>query len=75
VKSCAFCFQPVDQDDTDNYHEVASWVNGPKLDGPKLRQQTGAVAHKSCVDKLVQGQAPDQEGLFDELPADGPRSL
>jgi hypothetical protein len=40
-------------------------VNGPKLDGPKLREQTGKLAHKSCIDLLVAGQAPDQERLFD----------
>jgi hypothetical protein len=61
---CYFCNKEVDQDDEDNYREVSSWVNGPKLDGPKLRSQTGNVAHKDCVDKLVHGQAPDQEGLF-----------
>ncbi len=65
MKTCAFCFNKVDQDDEENYREVVSWVNGPKLDGPKLRRQTGSMAHKVCVDKLVQGQAPDQEGLFE----------
>jgi hypothetical protein len=66
VKRCAFCFKDVNQDDEENYHEVVSWVNGPKLDGPKLRAQTGSMAHKSCIDKLVHGQAPDQEGLFSD---------
>jgi hypothetical protein len=68
MRQCAFdCGQPVDTDDEDNYVEVTSWVNGPKLDGPKLRQQTGRVAHKTCVDKVVHGQAPDQPDLFDEV--------
>lgn len=77
MKACSFCFKLTDQDDPETYHEVTSWVNGPKLDGPKLRQQTGSIACKSCIDKLVVGQAPDQEGLFsdDELRTEGSESL
>lgn len=63
---CAFCFDPVNTEDEENYREVSSWVNGPKLDGPKLREQTGRVAHKLCVEHLVAGQAPDQPELFDD---------
>jgi hypothetical protein len=49
--------------DENNYVEVGSWVNGPKLDGPKLRVQTGRVAHKSCIDATIAGQAVDQPEL------------
>lgn len=65
MADCAFCVRPVDLDDDETYHEVKSWVNGPKLDGPKLREQTGLVAHKACIDKVIAGQAADQPDLFD----------
>lgn len=65
---CAFCFQPVADDDPNQYRQVSSWVHGPKLDGPKLREQTGAVAHGHCVENLVHGQAADQPELFEEEP-------
>lgn len=71
IHRCWFCHKPVDKDNEETYREVTSWVNGPKLDGPKLRTHTGALAHKSCIDNLVAGQAPDQEGLFDDLGTDG----
>lgn len=64
--NCFFCDEPANLDDDQTYREVLSWVNGPKLDGPKLREQTGRVAHKDCVDKIVKGQHPSQEGIFDE---------
>ena len=67
TRICKFCFERVNIDDPETYHEVKSWVNGPKLDGPKLREQTGRYAHKSCIDLLVAGQAPDQERLFDPI--------
>lgn len=67
---CAFCFQPVDPESQDTYRQVTSWVHGPKLDGPKLREQTGALAHGDCVRKQVAGQAPDQPELFEDLRGD-----
>lgn len=68
MRECAFCPEQVDTDDEANYVEVTSWVNGPKLDGPKLRQQTGRVAHQRCIDNMVHGQAPDQPDLFHDEP-------
>ncbi len=65
MKPCWFCLKLADETDPDTYKQVASWVNGPKLDGPVMREQTGLVAHKKCVDNLVHGQAPDQPELFD----------
>lgn len=61
---CFFCEIHVDLDNDENYREVMSWVNGPKLDGPVLRQQSGRVAHKKCIDNIVAGQAADQPELF-----------
>lgn len=66
TQSCYFCGQQVAIDSEETYREVRSWVNGPKLDGPKLREQTGNMAHKHCVDNLVAGQAVDQDTLLDE---------
>lgn len=65
MATCAFCPVVVDEENSENYREVSSWVNGPKLDGPKLRDQTGRVAHKHCVENITLGQAPDQPELFD----------
>lgn len=62
---CAFCGRPVEEGREDEvYREVKSWVTGPKLDHPVMREQTGRVAHASCIRKLKEGQAPDQEELL-----------
>lgn len=66
MATCVFCPEPLDLDDESNYREVKSWVTGPKLDGPVLREQTGYVAHKKCIEALMHGQAPDQPVLFEE---------
>lgn len=63
---CFFCKKDVDLDDEETFREVKSWVNGPKLDGPVLREQTGAVAHPNCIELILHGQSPDQPFLFDE---------
>jgi hypothetical protein len=63
---CHFCKKDVDLDDEELFRQVTSWVNGPKLDGPVLREQTGAFAHHYCIEMLIHGQAPDQEGLFSD---------
>lgn len=64
---CPMCFErltPEVKDDPDAiYHEVVSWVTGPKLQSPVLRSQTGRIAHKTCIDKLLNGQSPDQEAI------------
>lgn len=69
MKDCDFCENPVNTDDSDNYVQVSSWVNGPKLDGPKLRMQTGKVAHKQCIRMQEAGQAVDQPDIFSSDPA------
>lgn len=64
---CNFCFNNIDPDDEDTFKQVTSWVSGPKLDGPKMREQTGRLAHKSCIDLLSKGQDPlEQPRLFEE---------
>ena len=60
---CGKCGLDIDPSDETNYHEVTSWVSGPKLDGPVLREQTGWLAHKKCIENLIAGQAPDQPEL------------
>lgn len=70
MNACSFCEQPVDIENENTYREVSSWVNGPKLDGPKLREQTGRFAHPHCVENLVAGQSVDQPELFDEVNID-----
>jgi hypothetical protein len=64
---CTFChelFTPEELDDPDaTYIEVSSWVTGPKLQSPVLRSHTGKRAHKDCVLKQIDGEAPDQEPL------------
>lgn len=61
--TCALCGNPVNMENDENYRQVTSWVTGPKLDSPVLREQSGRVAHKKCIDHLVHGQAPDQPEL------------
>lgn len=68
---CEFCPEPVDADDPETYQQVTSWVNGPKLDGPKLRERSGLMAHKKCIDHLVHGQAADQPELFEDNDLEG----
>ena len=64
---CAFCTRAItaaELDDPDaTYREVRSWVTGPKSQSPVLREQTGYIAHVSCVMNQVAGQAADQETL------------
>ena len=64
---CPMCLEvltPEVKDDPDaTYHEVVSWVTGPKLQSPVLRAQTGRIAHKTCIDKVLNGQSPDQEAI------------
>lgn len=64
---CAFCFKGLTAQEIDDpeavYRQVTSWVHGPKLQGPVLRMQTGKLAHKACIEKLINGQAPDQQSI------------
>jgi len=64
---CCLCFEvltPEEVDDPDaTYREVSSWVTGPKSQSPVLREQTGKIAHAKCINKVIDGQSPDQEPL------------
>lgn len=64
---CALClkeFMPEELDDPNAIHvHVESWVSGPKLQSPVLRRQTGKRAHTTCIHKIMDGEAPDQEPI------------
>lgn len=64
MEDCMFCHEPANPDNPDTYHEVTEFVHGEKKHGAVLRDYTGRIAHKDCVDKLKQGQAVDQPPLF-----------
>ena len=64
---CHFCKERISGQDLDDpdaiYKEVTSWVTGPKLQSPTLREHTGRIAHATCVKKMLDGEAPDQVAL------------
>lgn len=66
-RCCAACGERIsasDLDDPDSiYVEVKSWVTGPKLQSPVLRERTGQLAHKDCIIKMLDGEAPDQQPI------------
>lgn len=66
-QGCGLCGNPLDKDDPTNWKQVVGWVGGPKKDHMRLREDTGLLAHDTCVQKLAQGQAPDQPSIFDDL--------
>lgn len=68
MQDCPFCTRtgPDTSGDPESFYtEVRSWVTGPKLQSPVLREKTGRVAHRECIENLVKGQAADQP-TFDE---------
>lgn len=65
MSNCAMCGLPLNKDDPSIWKEVRGWVGGPKKDSMRLRQDTGILAHDRCVDRLLNGQAPDQPELFE----------
>lgn len=73
VYHCPLCSMPVDRYSPDTWKEVKGWVGGPRKDSMRLREDTDRYAHGECVIKLTQGQAVDQDTLFDE-PAGPPIS-
>lgn len=64
---CYYCIKPFTSEENDDpdatYRQVESWVTGPKAQSPVLREQTGRRAHKACIDKLIDGQAVDQDRI------------
>lgn len=63
ANTCPFCSTAISRDGTE-FKEIRVWVSGPKSDGAVLREETGRYAHKECVDKVRQGQSPNQPTFF-----------
>jgi len=67
VTTCPMClkgFSGEELKDPDRtYFEVTSWVTGPKKQSPVMRQASGRVAHRSCIEKILDNVAPDQEPI------------
>lgn len=62
---CALgCGRPVNPHDLGTWKEVTGFVGGPRKDSMRLRQDTGRVAHNSCVEKVNAGQDIFQEDIF-----------
>lgn len=61
---CGEGFTADELDDADStYVKVESWVTGVKLHSPVLRRQTGDRAHKRCIEKLLNGNSPDEQPI------------
>ena len=73
TNNCGLCGFIVDKNALDTWKEVKGWVGGPRKDSMRLREDTGRYAHNECVAKVQQGQAVDQDNLFDQ-PAGPPTS-
>ena len=64
---CALgCGRVVNIDSPDSWKQVIGYVGGLKKDSMRLREDTGNFAHGDCVQRIMDGQAPDQESLFDD---------
>jgi len=62
---CKLCGKDINPHDTASWKEVTGFVGGPKKDSMVLRTDTGSFACTPCVHKAKDGQAPDQNSLFD----------
>lgn len=71
---CKLCSKDINPHDVSSWKEVTGFVGGPKKDSMVLRTDTGEYACTPCIEKAKQGQAPDQESLFDPIPTGGPPS-
>lgn len=65
-EACPLCHNSINKDDPTNWKQVVGFVGGPKKDSMRLRQDTGILAHDTCVKKLAEGQAPDQPSMFED---------
>lgn len=63
---CDLCGKPVAFIGEPFAKKVTGWVLGPKFDSMKLRQDTGEIAHNSCVLMVQNGQDPMSPDLFGE---------
>jgi len=64
---CKLCGKDLNPHDIGTWKEVTGFVGGPKKDSMVLRTDTGKFACTPCVHKAKQGQAPDQDSLFDRV--------
>lgn len=64
------CGNPVNPHDEGVWKKVTGYVGGPKKDSMRLREDTGEFAHSHCVARLLEGQAIDQESMFDQPQAE-----
>jgi hypothetical protein len=63
---CKLCGGDINPHDIASWKEVTGFVGGPKKDSMVLRKDTGSYACTPCIHKARDGQAPDQESLFEE---------
>lgn len=63
--NCLICKKPISPHDIATWKEVTGFVGGPKKDSMVLRKDTGYFACTPCIHKAKDGQAPDQNSLFD----------
>ena len=68
---CKLCGKGINPHDIGTWKEVTGYVGGPKKDSMVLRTDTGNFVCTPCVHKAKQGQAPDQDSLFDPNPDSG----
>lgn len=64
---CEFCDEPVLNGGVGTYYEITGWEQVREHGGANkiaLRQRTGKVAHKFCMDERLAGRSPDQGKMF-----------
>jgi len=66
--ACKLCGKDINPHDISSWKEVTGFVGGPKKDSMVLRTDTGSYACTPCIEKAKQGQAPDQDSLFEPAP-------
>lgn len=65
---CALgCGNPLNPYDEGTWKEVRGFVGGPRKDSMVLREDTGAFAHNSCIEKARRGQVADQPDMFEQV--------
>jgi hypothetical protein len=69
---CKLCGTDINPHDVSSWKEVTGFVGGPKKDSMVLRRDTGAYVCTPCIHKAKDGQAPDQESLFEPIPEAAP---
>ncbi len=62
---CKLCGKDINPHDISSWKEVTGYVGGPKKASMVLRTDTGSYACTPCIHKAKDGQAPDQDSLFE----------